>query len=202
MLKNELNISNTCLFQIFFISLPKKIGFMKKFGNIKVGDVVYYSIIKDSEIIQDCVGGIIMDGYVSNVVNNTATGLTINKMRYKLNEGYVKDEEKVCRLTERGTVFVPSDENLLVIDEGGNQYDGLFINKKIIISTSKKAIAEKLLEIISDNEKRIDEMTKLCSFAQRKSETMKTSALMRLNMVQYEEDERELTEEEFACIAL
>lgn len=175
---------------------------MKNFSDIKVGDVVHYSIIKDSDIIQDCVGDIIMDGYVSNVVNKTATGLTINKMRYKLNEGYVKDEEKVCRLTEKETVFVPNDENLFVIDEGDNQYDGLFIKKKIIISTSKKAIAEKLLEIVSDNKRKVNEMTRLCKLAQCKNETMQISTSIRLNMAQYEEDEREVTEEEFACMAL
>ena len=45
-------------------------------------------------------------------------------------------------------------------------------------------------------------MTRLCKLAQCKNETMQISTSVRLNMAQYEEDEREVTEEEFACMAL
>jgi hypothetical protein len=58
------------------------------------------------------------------------------------------------------------------------------------------------MEIIEDHKKKVDEIALLCSNAKCKSETMRMSAFVRLNMAQYEEDERELTEEEFACIAL
>jgi hypothetical protein len=173
---------------------------MKSFDNVKAGDVIHYCIIKDSEIIQDCVGGIIFDGYVSSVVRcSNTTGITIHKMRFKPNEGYVKDEENKYRITKNETVFAADGTNLLVIDEG---HDELLIKKEIIISTSKKVIAKKLLEIIEDNKKKVDEMTALCAKAKCMNDSMMMSASIRLDIAKYEEEERELTEEEFACIAL
>jgi hypothetical protein len=176
---------------------------MKNFGNIKAGDVVHYCTIQDSTIIQDCVGGIIFDGYVSSVTRcSNTTGITIRKMRFKVNEGYVKDEEDKCRITKNETVFAADGATLIVVDEGDSQHDELLMKKKIIISTSKKAIAEKLLEILEDNKKKVDKMAALCSKAKCMNESMMMSASIRLNMAKYEEEERELTEEEFACIAL
>ena len=180
---------------------------MKNFGDIKVGDVVHYCVIKDSEIIQDCVGNIILDGYVACTSNNLSSdriGLTINKMKYDLNKGYIKDADKPIRITKEDIIYLPKDTNInvFVTDEDNTPHRDLFIKGKLIVSTSKMAIANKLMEIVENHKKKVDEMTLLCSNAKCKSETMRMSASIRLNMAQYEEDEKELTEEEFACIAL
>ena len=180
-------------------------SYMKTFNDVKVGDTIYYCVIKNSEIIQNCVGDIILNGYVTRTNRMLAAnyiGLSINEVKYKFNEGYSKNEYKQEKITNAELALLPKNDNVYVVDESNEQNDNIFIEHLIIISTSKKAIAYKVAEIIDENNKKIENLTNLCHKAKQKSETMKLSASMRFNVAKYEEEEKEYTKEEIACMAL
>jgi AMMECR1 domain-containing protein len=59
-----------------------------------------------------------------------------------------------------------------------------------------------LYTLLDENYKKIETLTNLCHKAKQKSETMKLSASMRFNVAKYEEEEKEYTKEEIACMAL
>jgi hypothetical protein len=131
----------------------------------------------------------------------TPYNITIDTM-YKLRDWYVKNEYKQEKITNAELALLPKNDNVYVVDESNEQNDNIFIEHLIIISTSKKAIAYKVAEIIDENNKKIENLTNLCHKAKQKSETMKLSASMRFNVAKYEEEEKEYTKEEIACMAL
>lgn len=180
---------------------------MKKFKDIKIGDRLYVATIKDSVIQKDCVGGIIVDYHVEAVFDNKQSdriGITFQKMRYQYKVGYVKEDRIEAGLMEETRYFLKDAFiSVLPILESENNEFGLQVNKKII-SPTKTALVEALDNSISDNAEKIKKMSSAASIAKARNDGMRLLLSLSASKIEFEKEEevKELTEEEFACMAL
>lgn len=178
---------------------------MKKFKDLKVGDRVYTASIMDSVLKQDCVGGVIVDYYVSNVSifsgdNTEHMSLKLQKMRYMYREGYVKDDRPESINDE--TFIYPNLENSTMVKALVDKH-GLLINR-MIFSTTKRGVFTELAEIAKNNSEKIKEMENTLRTASSRALSMNFLIKNSMSMTALEpiEEEKPVTEEEFACMAL
>lgn len=178
---------------------------MKKFKDLKTGDIVYEASIKDSTIKQNCVGSIIFSKYVTGTYegqNPDRTGLVLQTMRYDVGKGYVKeDRPEVSPFEERIYPIANASVYTDKIITGVPDEHELLINERII-ATNKRDLAGMLKLLADDNRETIENLEKEVKNAEIKSSSLQLNLSIRLSMVQFEPEEKELTEEEFACMAL
>lgn len=182
---------------------------MKKFKDLKVGDRVYTARIMDSVLKQDCVGGVIVDYYVSNVSifsgdNTKHVSLKLQKMRYMYKEGYVKDDRPES-INDETFIYPKLEDSTMVkalVENENNKY-GLLVNK-MIFSTTKRGVFTELAEIAKNNSEKIKEIENAFKTASSRALSMNFLIKNSMNMTALEpiEEEKPVTEEEFACMAL
>lgn len=192
----------------FYIFAEKKKTIMRIFGKIKVGDVVHYCTIKNNEIVQDCAGNIVMDAYVSDISpleSQSVTAIKLEKMSCSYTNGFVRNNEGKL-ITECEYVYAPKERNLIVLRNGFKEAVGKYEISPgdiMIISTNKAELISKLVSMIDETREEIDKLSNVCKNAELMNTTMKMSVIARAHLMgPEEEEEKELTEEEFACIAL
>ena len=182
---------------------------MKKFKDIKVGDRIYTATIKDSVLLQDCVGGIVVDYYVNDVEEWTGEcskhmSIKLERMRYMYNDGYVKDDRPEAHMTEMSIYPLASDTSTIkwLEDSKNDEYE-LLVNQ-MVCSTTKKGVFDALSSVLNKNSMKVDGMLSEVKKAKMKSSTMNIlfSNSLKFANFEQEEEEREITEEEFASMEL
>lgn len=182
----------------------------KQFKNLCPGkDILYECVIRDSVIMQDCVGNIIVDKYVPAVcslVGNDNITIILQDMHYSLKDnGYIKEDRPNVKPKEE-RISVPKNTSVYVdyIVNDSNDTYLTRVNQRIIATTKRELVAMLNL-IIKENEEDIDNMDKIVSKSKMKNSTMEmvlSCSLRRIRLEPEDEPEKKLTEEEFACMAL
>ena len=181
----------------------------KQFKDVCPGNILYECVIKDSSFVQDCVGNIIVEKYVPatcSLVNSDKITIILQNMRYSIKDnGYIKEDRPDVHPKE--IRISPPRNSSAYVDYVIDNPDGTYLTRvnQRIVATTKREIVEILNSIIKDNKEDIKDIETLIFNSKMKNETMElilSCSLRRLQLEPKEELEKEMTEEEFASMAL
>lgn len=172
----------------------------KTFNTIAKGDKVYIATIKNSKLITDCVGNMIMEHYVSYIMNIAdfyTLELVLEDMKPECFGKFKKDEnpkERYAYVNRNSSLYI---ENLK--PENINDY-GLNINKRII-ATTKKELCEKLIEIGENFKNEVKNLKEILSDATLKQESYSINVDLLMKCIEAEKNTN-LSLEEAASMAM